>query len=243
MKRKQGGILAAVGLALLGTIILVAYVQSARDDIADGDKIVKVLVVTKAIPKGTPAAEVAGSVKLKELAAKTKAPGSLGNLNGIKDLVTSVELLPGEQLLRGRFVTKQQANRGDIPPGMLEVTIAMDPQRALGGRIQAGDTVGVLLSFSTDPNTTHLQFHKVLVTRVQREKADNDLVKKDAEREKKGEAVQAPKAELLVTLALNAPSVEQVVFAAEFGTIWLSNEPADAVEGGTRVVNPGNVYG
>lgn len=243
MKRKQGGILAAVGLALLGTIILVAYVQSARDDIVEGDKIVKVLVVTKAIPKGTQVSKIAGSVKLEEMAAKTRAPGSLASLTGVKGLVASVELLPGEQLLRGRFVTKQQASRGDLPPGMLEVTVALDPERALGGRIDAGDTVGVLLSFSTEPNATHLQFHKVLVTGVQREKADSDLSKKNKERERKGEAAQAPKESLLVTLALNAPSVEQVVFAAEFGTIWLSNEPADAVEGGTRVVSPGNVYG
>ena len=48
---------------------------------------------------------------------------------------------------------------------------------------------------------------------------------------------------MLVTLALSSPQVEQVVFAAEFGHIWLTAENADADESGTRVVTLGEVYG
>jgi hypothetical protein len=47
---------------------------------------------------------------------------------------------------------------------------------------------------------------------------------------------------MLVTLALSSPQVEQVVFAAEFGHIWLTGENADADESGTRVVTLGEVY-
>ena len=45
-----------------------------------------------------------------------------------------------------------------------------------------------------------------------------------------------------MTLAIDAPAVEQVVFAAEHGFVWLSAEPADATEGGTKIVTRGNVY-
>jgi hypothetical protein len=40
---------------------------------------------------------------------------------------------------------------------------------------------------------------------------------------------------VFVTLALDAPSVEKVVFAAEHGRVWLALEPKDANEGGTKV--------
>src|ERR671917_139673 len=74
------------------------------------------------------------------------------------------------------LVVYVQSARGDIPEGLQEVTVPLEPARALGGRIAAGDTVGVFLSF--DPfdigntgektaNVTHLELHKVVVTRVQ----------------------------------------------------------------------------
>ena len=53
---------------------------------------------------------------------------------------------------------------------------------------------------------------------------------------------RAPSNELLVTLALSSPEVEQVVFAAEFGHIWLTAENADADENGTRIVTLGQAY-
>ena len=48
---------------------------------------------------------------------------------------------------------------------------------------------------------------------------------------------------MLVTLALSSPQVEQLVFGAEFGHIWLTAENADADESGTRIVTLGEVYG
>ncbi len=41
---------------------------------------------------------------------------------------------------------------------------------------------------------------------------------------------------VMVTLAVTAANAEKVVYAAEHGTIWLSNEPTDAVAIGTSVV-------
>ena len=97
------------------------------------------------------------------------------------------------------------------------------------------------------PNMTHLTFHKVLVTGVQFDQSDSSVV--DAPRKPPRTATRqtadeetverAPSNELLVTLALSSPEVEQVVFAAEFGHIWLTAENADADENGTRIVTLG----
>jgi pilus assembly protein CpaB len=41
---------------------------------------------------------------------------------------------------------------------------------------------------------------------------------------------------LLITVATTAAIAEKIVFTAEFGSIWLSDEPASAVENPTQVV-------
>jgi hypothetical protein len=53
---------------------------------------------------------------------------------------------------------------------------------------------------------------------------------------------EASAGKYLVTLAIDAPAVEQVVFAGEHGFVWLSAEPTDANEGGTKIVTRANVY-
>ena len=45
-----------------------------------------------------------------------------------------------------------------------------------------------------------------------------------------------------MTLALTAPQVEQVVHGAQHGELWLTAQPADSSEEGTKVLNPANVY-
>jgi pilus assembly protein CpaB len=141
-----------------------------------------------------------------------------------------------------------------VPAGFQEVAVALEPERAVGGELGPGDTVGVAMSFEPfdlpgtedlTPSQTHLTFHKVLVTAVQFDQ--NDAAAADAasaqDDENPGADVErAPSLRLLVTLAMKAPEVEQVVFAAEFGHIWLTAENADADQSGTRVVTLGEAH-
>ena len=91
------------------------------------------------------------------------------------------------------------------------------------------------------PNTTHLELHKVLVTGVQLENTQG--LGGDAEGDdEEGRPTSAPTGTFLITLALDAPAAEKVVFAAEHGFVWLSAEPEDADESGTEIVDRGNVY-
>jgi pilus assembly protein CpaB len=253
MRRRVTGIVAALVLASLGTVLLVVYVQSARDEAVAGERMVDVLVVSDAIDKGTEVADMEGSVDAKQVPAKVRADGAVDDLADLDDeLVAAVDLVPGEQLVATRFVTRQQAARGDVPEGLQEVTVPLEPARALGGRIAAGDTVGVFLSF--DPfeigntgtktgNSTHLELHKVTVTRVQLDDSASGIGSDDGSEDEGTEGTaDAPAGTFLVTLAVDAPSAERVVFAAEHGFVWLSNEPLEAEEGGTSVVTRGNVY-
>ena len=237
MKRRVTGIAGAVVLALVGTLILVAYVQSAKSNASASTKLTSVLVVTKTINRGTAASAIGGSVKAEQVPGNLKASSAVSDIGALKGLVASADLEPGEQVLSSRFVTPQAAASALAPPDKLRVTVSLEGQRVIGGQIKAGDTVAVLLSFSRvdDTKFTHLTLHQVLVTDVQT----------DGSQGSKSTAVgssSGPTGNLLITLALDAPSVEKVVFAAEWGKIWLAQEPSTAPQDGTKVVDLGNVY-
>ena len=256
MKRKIIGFLAALVLAGIGTAALVVYVESAKDKAVASEALVDVYTVSETIPKGTPVEDISGSVKVTQVPRKVRVDDAVTDLDTLgHDLVTAVDLQKGEQLLSSRLVPADHLGHGAVPAGLQELTVPLDPSRAVGGTLHVGDTVGVVLSFEpfdlpqTDdqsPNMTHLTFHKVEVTAVQFAEGDgqtNDTSSDDNSSDDNTPAEPAPANQVLVTLALSSPQVEQVVFAAEFGHIWLTAENADADESGTSVITLGSVYG
>jgi len=129
------------------------------------------------------------------------------------------------------------------------ISATFSPERAVGGTIKTGDTVGVYLSFepfdtnklesdtttpAKTPNTTHLEFHQVPVTNVQ---TTGDPVSNQED----GQS-QVSASNYIITLALTPAQSERFVFAAEFGHVWLSNEPATVKDDGTGIITLGNIY-
>src|SRR5918992_3395226 len=96
--------LAAVLLAGVGAVLLLGYVGSADKRAMAGMETVKVLVVQKRVPEGTPAEKLTGLVTTKTLPVKAVAPGTLSSLQPISGRVATTNLEPGEQLLASRFV-------------------------------------------------------------------------------------------------------------------------------------------
>jgi pilus assembly protein CpaB len=225
-RNKLIGVIVSVAMALVGTGLLVAYVRGAHHQGLKSSEAVSVLVVSGPITKGTRADDIASKVKSAMVPANVVAKGAVTSIQALAGQVAIVDLQPGEQVLQSRFAPPTAAASAGIPPGLLQVTVPIDLARAVGGQIRAGDTVGVVASFD-DPPTSRMILQKVLVTGV---RTDAGVpVKTNAQ-----DASPAAKG-LFVTLALDAPSVERVVFAAEHGRLWLSQEPMDAPGTGTKI--------
>lgn len=231
MNRRVLAVVSAFLLAAFGTVVLVSYVESARKRAAAGEPVVQALVATAAIAKSTPVEHLAGQMALKMIPKKLITDANVTTLEPYKGKVTSVALFPGEPLLSHRLVTSEEAERGDIPPGLLEVTVSLPPERALGGHIERGDTVGVVATLE-EPVETKFLLHKVLVSKVQATTAPRAQTNKTEEPDGADqEATEtAPSGAFLVTLAVDAGAVERIVFAAEQGTLWLSAQPKEAGE-------------
>ncbi|MEO1063912.1 MAG: hypothetical protein AAFZ07_21035 [Actinomycetota bacterium] len=276
-KRATAGALALV-LATIGTIVLVAYVRGAEERALEGEDLVEVLVVEELVGEGTTATELARMTRIEVVPRKVRADGALAELTTVDGLVTSTALLPGEQLVSQRFVTPDAFTRDGVPapPGLMQTTISLSPERALGGAVAPGDTVGVVASFEPfdvevspglpgeggvgddsgdelqlaivdgqvvvdqqqTPNTSHFLLHDVLVTNVQLEQLPTVA---DGDDDASPRAI-APTGNLLVTLALDAPSIERLVFTAEFGHLWLTIDSAEATDADSRIQNRGSVY-
>ncbi len=155
------------------------------------------------------------------------------------------------------------------PEGFVELTVSMVPSRVMGGFIAPGDTVGIFASFGASeteesesivngqavnlpdevssgsavsvPDTTSILIHKVLVTEIQVEEipVQRDLSEVGAGAE---QPRLAPSGNLLVTLALTTPEAERLIFAIEYGSLYMAQEPEDAPETGTRFQTRATVY-
>lgn len=256
MKRRMLGVFTAIALAATGTFVLIAYVGAAEDRALAGTRTVDVLVAARPIEKGTAADDLAGLVKTERVPAKVRAKDAVRDLEDLGDRVASVSLSAGEQITAGRFIEEGDlalSGAVEVPDGLLQVTLALAPERAVGGLIEPGSTVAVLGSFEPfdiasdqpvdldglvvppggqSPNSTHIIKHKALVTAVQ----ESGTVASNQD-----DANQAPTGNVYVTLALTGPEVEQAIFAAEHGTVWLAFQPKDAPND-DHVVTRANVY-
>jgi pilus assembly protein CpaB len=244
VRRRFLAAVAALVLLVVGTAVLVGYVHGADTRALAGVRTVQVLVADELIPKGTTAGDLAGMVSTEPLPAKAAVEGRVTDLATLTGSVATVDIQPGEQLLASRFANPddlQVPGTVTVPAGKQEVSVLLEPQRAVGGRLKAGETVGVVVSMGgQDGGATHLVLHKVLVTQIQGAPAPMDA-KADPQTASAG--TPAPSESLMVTLAVTAPQAEAVVFGVEHGTLWLTLEPAAASTGGTTVVTPQNIYG
>jgi pilus assembly protein CpaB len=243
---------AALLLLVVGSVVLLAYVHGADARALAGVRTVDVLVADELIPEGTSGDQLAKLVRTEVVPAKTAVTGRVTDLASLAGEVATVDILPGEQLLAGRFARPddlQAPGTVEVPAGLQEVSVLLEPQRAAGGRLTAGDTVGVYLSQVLQDGTgqTSAVLHRVLVTQVQGAPTPVDPAagsgsKTSTSTSTQAAASAAPASSLMVTLALSAKDGETVVFGAEHGTLWLSLEPEGADTTGTRVLTPGTIY-
>jgi pilus assembly protein CpaB len=255
--RLLGGI-AALLVAIIGTFLLITYVQSADARAMAGTETSEVFVVQAAVPAGTAVSDLGGSVVKKPLPKSTITADSVTDLNSLGTKVTSVALVPGEQLLSSRMVEKESflgPSRVAVPDGMQEISLKLPIERVVGGKITAGDTVGIFVSLTetstngagqaaTQSAGTQLTFHKVLVTAAQLSNgspAQQDSTQKSDGSLNSGSNAQSD-GNYLITVARNSVDAERLVYAAEFGKIYLSKEPTGATEGNAGVVDKTKVF-
>jgi pilus assembly protein CpaB len=114
--------------------------------------------------------------------------------------------------------------------GLVNVAMQLEPQRALGGRVKAGDQVAIMASF-TSPDRTNVLVEKVSVAALQ----------SDSSTDKGENADAAPHGNVTVTVAVAPADASRLVFALEYGRVWLAGETAATAPLGNPAVSAANV--
>ncbi|MCU1565833.1 MAG: Flp pilus assembly protein CpaB [Pseudarthrobacter sp.] len=247
----------AVVLALLGAMLVISYAQGADQRAVKNLEPVDVLMVKTAIPAGTPVESMAASLVTEQLPASAVTESSLKSLDSSTGKVAAVDLVPGEQLVSERLVAPEDVKASEavqIPAGLQEVSFQLQPDRVVGGRVVAGDHVGVFISLDKggleekpSVETTKLTVRKVLLTAVQRapQAAATAQPAPTASADSNAPDPQdttLPTGNLMLTVAVSDVEAAKIVFAAEFGKIWLSKEPLNAKDNGPRIIQRSEVY-
>ncbi|GAA2147010.1 hypothetical protein GCM10009825_41050 [Arthrobacter humicola] len=242
MKSRLLAGIAALVLAVIGAIVVVSYAQGADARAVQGLDPQDVLVVAKAVPAGTTVEALQPFLATEKLPGTAVAKSALSNLDGLAGKVTAVDLLPGEQLVAERLIAPENLKASgavEVPKGLQEVSFQLEPQRVVGGRIEAGDHIGIFINLDNggleakpDKQTTQLTVHKVLVTSVQRAPSAAPSPQPSPGSTAPAQDTSLPTGSLLLTVAVNDVDAAKIVYAAEFAKIWLSKEPLDATDSG-----------
>lgn len=248
MKSRMLAGTAAVALALVGAILIIFYANGADQRALASTEPVDVLVVKEAIPAGTPVNDMTASLVVESIPAAGKSNSALSTLDAKAGTVAAVDLVPGEQLLAERLVAPEAAAAEGgvkVPAGMQEVTFELEPKRVVGGRIQAGDHIGIGFSFAGGADkskpaeaSTQLTLRKVLVTAVQRPPKATAEQTDDTN----SQDTTLPQGPLMVTVAVNDVDATKIIYSSSNGDLWLTKEPLDAQDNGGFIARKDTVY-
>ena len=168
MKNKLILILAlVVGLAAAGGIYF--YLDTMQKTYREEGDFVKIVTAKQRIPAKTMI--TAQMVETKELPSKYINTDAAVDPKEVVGKTVKSDILPGEQVLRGRLAGAQGASEGlsyVIEPGKRAVTIAVNEISGVAGQILPGDRVDIMGTFDNQGILTTLVLQNIPVLSVDR---------------------------------------------------------------------------
>lgn len=219
-------LLGAAGLcAVLALAVLVLGGGGDDEAAAAPEATADVLVATTDLAAGTLTERINGDVELVTVSGEGLPTGTLTSLDGVAGRVLVTDVDAGSPLTAGLFGTAEDLRNETaavpVPEGMVDVSVTLEPQRVIGGRVRPGDTVAVVGSFDGDAERTKILVRQAVVTAVQTEALP------DAELGD-GAVEAAPTANYIIGLAVSPADLERVVYTQEWGRIYLAIDPTSA---------------
>lgn len=225
--------LVAVVLALVATAALVVYVNGADRRAVSGQEPRMVWVAAQLIKAGTSGQTARNTGQIKQIPVPNKnvVAGAVLSMPQIENRYAAVDIVAGEQLLLRRWVGAEDvAGRRllQIEPGHQALAIEMDMVRQVAGFVTPGDKVSLVLSMKRPAPGGDLERSQFLLQNVQVLAVGATALANSAA-QGGGSRVNQGRGEVAaVTLSIPDERVEQVVYAAENGSIYMTLLPPDA---------------
>jgi Flp pilus assembly protein CpaB len=158
----------AVVLGLLAAVLTTVYVTNYRKNVQHGQQDVGVLVASTNIPAGTSgAAIVSGHMLVRKTIPRTAlVPGAISSPDQIARLVSTQDVMVGEQVTTSRFGGANELGvRAKLKGTLRALQIAADPNQILAGTLRAGDHVDVVgnMKVETSGGGNSLHYDRVVL--------------------------------------------------------------------------------
>jgi len=146
-------LIAAIAVGAFAGIALLSYIRGVESGVYQDAQPVQVLIAATDIPKGTPAADALQAVELKDIPLEIR-PSSYIPADGTDELaglVANSDIPRNQIIIRGLFVDPtviQQSFKDQIPTGQVAVSVSVAQVRAVGGYLQPGDEVNIMVNDS-----------------------------------------------------------------------------------------------
>jgi pilus assembly protein CpaB len=230
MQSRVLAILIAVVLALVATAAMIVYVNGADRRAISGQQPVYVLRAKKNIPASTSGADAHNGdmIETVQVPRDSLVPGTVRSLDQLKERYAAVDIVKGEQLLLERWVGAEDVGGRrllSIPENYQAVSIGVDLVRQVAGFVTPGDKVSMVVTMprggqdQTEFLLQNVQVLAVGATALTRSSQGS------GGRVNQGKGSQTLTA---VTLAIPEQAVQNVVFAEEKGSIYLTLMPPNA---------------
>jgi pilus assembly protein CpaB len=159
-------IVIAVVLGLLAVVFTTLYVTNYRKHVQQGQNSVGVLVASTDIPSGTTGAAIVSGHMLKQVTVPRTAltPGAISSPDQIVRLVTTDQIMAGEQVSTRRFGNSGELGvRAQLKGTMRAIQIAASSNQVLAGTLRAGDHVDLVANIKVDNAGSQAHFDRVVL--------------------------------------------------------------------------------
>ncbi|MCY4727544.1 Flp pilus assembly protein CpaB [Nocardioides sp. STR2] len=212
----------AVLIALIGTALIVVYVQGIDARAAEGQELVEVLVATETLESGesVSAAQEAGKFDTKEVRRDDVVEGALSSTSSISDLVATGAIYPGEQLIAKKFGTLGDTASLVIPDEKMAVSVELTDWERVAGFVNPGNEVAIFgtaispVRLAPNGDETKLgDWTRVVLGRVQVVGVGTTSVTSRTTRSDDGEQVVEEVPKTILTLAVSQAEAEKLIHA------------------------------
>ncbi|HVM57591.1 MAG TPA: Flp pilus assembly protein CpaB [Gaiellaceae bacterium] len=160
-------VVVAVVLGLLAAVFTTLYVTSYRKHVQHGQQSVGVLVATVDIPAGTAGASIVSGhlLKTETVPRDALAPGAISSPDQIARLVTTDEILSGEQISTRRFGNAQELGvRAQLKGTLRAIQIgAGNANQVLAGTLRAGDHVDLVANLKAEGSASGRHLDRIVL--------------------------------------------------------------------------------
>lgn len=233
MARRSVLLAVAVVTALVGTLLIVLYVQGIDNRATRGQELVEVLVAKDVVNAGESVAdaETAGKFEKSEVRREDMVPGALSSSTSVTGLVATGNIYPGEQLIADKFGNIAETESLVIPDDKLAMSVELtDPER-VAGFVMPGSDVAVFVTVTAPRSYTRVLLTRVTVIGVGATTTTSRTTTDDSGAQT---IEEVPKT--ILTLALSQKESEKLIWADRFGELnfaLLSENTKVADEAGT----------